>query len=389
MQKNTFFSLSFALVLALVMTACGGGESAEGGDLASKKAELANLKTERKAIDGKIKALQSEIEAMDSSTVRDSRVPVRTATVQESNFEHFVKVQGSIVANKSVIVSPQMGGIITKVYVKEGQQVRQGQLLAKIDDAVLQKSLLELETQLELADTVYRRQQKLWDQKIGSEIQLLQAKTQKESLERRIATTKEQVAMTNVKAPLSGTVDAAYAKAGEVAAPGLPSFNIINLGDLSFKADLSESYIPYVKKGDEVSIEFPSINKTIQAKVYTISKIINPVNRTVSIEVRLPSKEADFKANMIGEISIRDVFHENTVVIPVNYVQQSSSTEFVMVANRNESGQYFSKRIPISTGGSYEDKVEITSGLTKGMQLITEGATGLGDGVELLFLDNQ
>ncbi len=390
MQRNRLFSLSLIAVMALVLTACGGGApETGGGGLAEKKAQLTELKTQRKELNVQIKALQEEIKAMDSTNVKDARVPVRLTSIKESTFEHFVKVQGQIEANKNVMVSPKMGGVVTAVYVREGQSVKKGQVLAKLDDSVLQKSLLELETQLTLADTVYRRQKNLWEQNIGSEIQVLQAQTQKESLERRIATTQEQVDMTRIKAPLSGTVDRAIAKVGEAVSPGFGAFNIINLNDLSFKADLSESYIPYVKKGNMVTIEFPSIGKKIEEKVSTISKIINPVNRTVSVEVRLDNRSDEYKANMVGEVSIQDIRNENVVVIPISYIQESASSEFVMVAERNEAGQYFAKRVDIVTGNSYQGNVEVTSGLKAGMQLIIEGAKGLAEGAELLFLDNE
>ena len=387
MHKNSIFSLSLLLVVALVLTACGGGAAEQGG-LAEKKAQIAELKTQRKALDDQIDALKAEIEALDSTPVRASRTPVTTMVVQPTDYEHFVKVQGELEADQNVMVSPKMGGVVTSVRVKEGQRVSRGQLLATLDDAVMQRSLLELETQLELADTVYSRQKNLWAQKIGSEIQLLQAKTQKESLERRIATTQEQMEMTRIKAPISGTVDRAIAKVGEAGSPGFGAFNIVNLRDLSFKAELSESYIPYVKRGDRVKISIPSINKTIETKVSTVSKIINPVNRTVTVEVDIPSGE-EYKANMVGEVSIRDVAKEDAIVIPMSLVQQLEDMEFVMVAERDANGKYFAKRTPIVTGSSYKGNVLVESGLNKGAMLISEGANGLPDGTEVVLTESK
>lgn len=387
MKINSILILSLSLLL--VLSACGGGGEAGGGDLNAKKEELSKLKSERKEINTKIRALEKEIAQLDTTMVKDPRVPVRVSPLLESTFEHFVKVQGQVEADKNVMVSPKMGGVVTNVLVDEGQNVRQGQLLATMDDAVLQKSLVELGIQLELADTVYRRQQNLWDQKIGSEIQLLQAKTQKESLEKRIATTKEQIELTKIKAPISGVVDRVIAKRGEAVSPGFGAFNVVNLGQLSFKASISESYIPYVHKGDKVMIDFPSINHSVETKISNVGQVINPANRTVMVEAKVPSKGNLFKANMVGEISIRDIHNENTIVIPMALIQRLGDQEFVMVAERSENGEFSAKRVSVESGISYEGQVEVVKGLSKGMQLITEGAAGLNEGAQLLFLDNE
>lgn len=381
--------LVFSLSLLLVLSACGGGGEAGGGNLDAKKEELSKLKVERKTLNDKIRALEKEIAKLDTTTVKDPRVPVRIQPLTESTFQHYVKVQGQIEADKNVMVSPKMGGVVTRVLVDEGQNVRAGQLLATMDDAILQKSLSELRIQLELADTVYSRQKNLWAQNIGSEIQLLQAKTQKESLEKRIATTQEQVEMTKIKAPISGVVDRVIAKSGEAVSPGFGAFNIVNLSKLSFKASISEAYIPYVRKGDEVSISFPSIDKSVTTKISNIGQVINPANRTVMVETKIPSKEGMFKANMVGEISIRDVNNENTIVIPMSLIQRLGDEEFVMVAEKGEGDKYNARRTKVVTGGSYEGKIEIVSGLSKGAKLITEGANGLSEGAELLFLEND
>lgn len=375
--------LVFSLAAMLLLTACGGG--AEAGDLGKKKEKLAELKVQRKALNTEIRALEKEISDLDTNVVTDTRVPVKVEEVKETTFEHFVKVQGAIEADNNVMVSPQMAGMITQINVKEGQNVRKGQLLGRLDDDILRKSLDELAVQLELADTVYSRQKNLWAQKIGSEIQLLQAKTQKEGLEKRIATTEEQLQMMEIRSPISGVVDKVQPKVGEVVAPGMPAFNILNLSSLSFKANVSEAYIPYIKRGDKVSINFPVISKKMEAKISNVSQNINPINRTIVVEVDLPGGDKMLKANMTGEIEINDISNENSIVVPINQVQSVGDKEFVMVAVRSENGEYVAQKVEITTGNSYEDKVEVLSGLTKGAQLIVEGAAGLSEGAQVLF----
>lgn len=377
--------LVFGLAAMLLLTACGGGESADSGDLGKKKEKLAELKTQRKALNTEIRTLEKEIGELDTNAVTDTRVPVKVMEVKETTFEHYVNVQGSIEANNNVMVSPQSAGMITQIKVKEGQNVKRGQLLGRLDDDILRRSLEELDVQLELADTVYSRQKNLWAQKIGSEIQLLQAKTQKEGLEKRIATTREQLDLMEIRSPISGVVEKVMPKVGEVVAPGMPAFNILNLSSLSFKADISEAYIPYIKRGDKVSIHFPVIGKTVESKVATVSQNINPINRTVAIEVNLPGGDKMLKANLSGEIAINDVNRENSIVIPVNQIQSVGDKEFVMVAVRGENGEYLAKKVEVTTGISYQGDIEVLSGLGKGSQLIVEGAAGLNEGAQVLF----
>ncbi len=379
---NCLYILSLAVLLLL--TACGGGE-AKRGDLGKKKEKLSELKAQRKAINTEIRALEKEIDKLDTNAVTDTRVPVKVTELKETTFKHYVNVQGTIIADNNVMVSPQMAGMITQINVKEGQNVRRGQLLGRLNAEVLRKSLDELAVQLELADTVYSRQKNLWDQNIGSEIQLLQAKTQKEGLEKRIATTREQLELMEIRSPISGVVDKVIPKVGEVVAPGVPAFNILNLNSLSFKADVSEAYIPYIRRGDKVVINFPVIGKKVESTISTISQNINPVNRTVTVEVNLPGGDQMLKANLTGEIAINDVSNENTIVVPINQVQSIGDKEFVMVAVRSENGEYVAQKVEVTTGISYQGNIEVLSGLNAGSQLITGGAAGLSEGTQVLF----
>ncbi|MEM7038543.1 MAG: efflux RND transporter periplasmic adaptor subunit [Bacteroidota bacterium] len=380
-----FRSPLFAVILLsmVFLAACGGG--GDDKDVGKKKDELTKLKTEYKELGKKIRSLEKEIEELDPTTKKDPRVPVKVMAVKEKTFQHFVKVQGQVQSDQNIQVRPQASGTVSKVYVEEGQTVKKGQLLAKIDDAILRKSIDELKTQLTLADTVYRRQQRLWKQDIGSEIQLLQAKTQKESLEKRIITTSEQLTWSNVTAPISGIVDMVYTKKGEAASPMAPAFQIVNLSKLEFKADLSEAYIPYIKRGDEVSIRFPAIDQRVNAKVRNVSQTVHPMNRTVAVYVDLPGKGTELRANMVGEISINDVTHENVVTLPQEYVQKGAEGSYVTVAKKGESGEYEAQRVTIKAGLSYSGEVEVLQGLKPNELLVIEGYQGLNNGQQIRF----
>jgi len=375
----------FALAALLFLSACGGGGGGEADGLDAKRTKLAELKTERKTLNTEIRTLEKEIAELDTNVVTDTRIPVKVKALQEITFEHFVTVQGAIEADNNVMVSAQMAGMVKNIRVKEGQRVSRGQLLGNVDGDIMRKSLEELKVQLTLADTVYSRQKNLWAQKIGSEIQLLQAKTNKEALEKRIATTQEQIAMTEIRSPISGVVDKVMPKVGEVIAPGMPVFNIINLSKLSFKADLSEAYIPYVKRGDKVMIDFPVISKQIDAKISNVSENINPMNRTVTVEAALTGKNEMLKANMSGEISINDYRHDNAIVVPINQVQSIGDKEFVMIAVPGENGSLMAKKVEVTTGISYQGDIEVLTGLSKGSQLITEGGAGLAEGTAVVL----
>lgn len=378
---------SYLLILALVagLAGCGGGkEQNAGGQLDSKKAELVALQKEKADLDKKIAALEAEIAKLGGGKSGVAQVPVSVAAIEPKTFQHFIKVQGQITAENNVMVSPKTPGVYTQVLVKEGMNVSRGQLLGKVDDAVMVKSMAELETQLSLAKSLYEKQQNLWNQKIGSEVQLLQAKAQKDALEQKIATTQEQIAMSRITAPVSGVVEQVIAKPGEGAIPGAPAFTIVNLGDLVFKADLSESHLPFLKRGDKVTIEFPSVGQTLEASISHIGQVINPLNRTVTVTVNIPSK-AELKANMVGEIAINDVTRENTITVAQQYIQKSAQGDFVMVVEKDSAGTYTAQRKVITTGLRAGDEVEVTNGLSRGSLLITDGFQNVSNGQPVRF----
>ncbi|RMG71942.1 MAG: efflux RND transporter periplasmic adaptor subunit, partial [Bacteroidetes bacterium] len=309
---------------------------------------------------------------------------VSTLTLKPTTFEHFVKVQGQVEANQNIMVSPLVSGRITRIFVREGQQVKAGQLLAQIDDAIMRRSIEEVKTSLDLATIMFEKQRDLWAQEIGTEIQYLTAKNQKEALERRLATLEEQLDLNRIKAPIAGTIDEIMPKVGEMVTPGMPAFRIVNARDLSLKASLSEAYIPYVRPGDEVKITFPALDRSIDAKVSTVGQFINPQDRTFDVEVKLPSSP-DFKPNMFGEIAINDRNIEEAIVVPLPLVQQSERGSFVYVAEQGADGSLVARRRSLVLGLSYGSQVQVIEGLQAGDQLINAGYKDLSDGQRLIL----
>lgn len=383
MQKTKFIhSLLLLPFLAMVAISCSSGEPQT---LEGKKAVLEAKKKELIALNKEIDQLQTEIESLDPEMANQvRRIPVNTLDLAHSKFQHFVKVQGQVEANKNIMVSAMQPGRITAIYVREGQSVGKGALLAQLDDAVMQSSIDELKSSLELAEIMFNKQSKLWEQEIGTEVQYLTAKNQKESLERRLATLKEQLKLSKIYAPISGVVDEIMPKVGEMLSPGYPAFRIVNASDLSLKANLSEVHLPYIKRGDKVKVSFPTINMETEAKVTAVGQSIDPNNRTFKVEVKLPNNRL-FKANMFGEISVNDQTVDEAIVIPLELIQQTDVGQFVYIVEKNEEGNWLSKRKNVQLGLSAEGEVLVKEGLAVGDKLVTIGYKDLSDGQEVVF----
>ncbi|WP_160714349.1 efflux RND transporter periplasmic adaptor subunit [Chitinophaga solisilvae] len=356
--------------ITVLLAACGGG--------GNKEAQLAKLKQDKTALEEKIAALEKEVGVKGAADSVARMKDVTVAEVTESVFEHYIDVQGSVDARENVNVSARVPGVITAILVREGQNVAKGQTLAQVDDQVLKANMAELRTQMDLANTLFEKQKNLWAQKIGSEVQYLNAKNQKESLERKMATLKDQMDQTRIIAPISGSVDAVIAKVGDNAAPGNPAFRVVNANNLKVTANVAETYAGLVKTGDRVVIAFPDIKREINTSISFASRTIDPLSRTIKIEVPLKPDNA-LRPNMIAHIKIVDYSASNAVVIPVNVIQYSSGKPYVMVAQPTKDGKLASMRKTIEMGRTYNDKAEIKSGLNKGDKIITTGFQGLND----------
>lgn len=350
------------MVLAAVIlffTACSG----------DKNAELAKMKAEYEKLGNDISKLEAELQqngAKDSVTA--NLAPY--IEIKKTTFDHYIEVQGRIDGEENVIATSQTLGVVTKVYVKEGDLVKKGQVLAELDAGMVTQTLNQMQSQLVFLTDLYNRQKALWDQKIGSEVQYLSSKNNKENMENQIKTLLEQADMYKIVSPINGTIEEAPIKIGQSMAPGLVAFRVINFSRVKLVSEVAEAYSVRIKKGNEVKITFPDDNKEFNAVIDFTSRYINPVNRTFTIESYLKPGDLNFRANMIAMMNILDYRNTEAIVIPANLIQKGSNSEFVWVAEKvNDS--YVAKKKTIVQGQSYDGLTEIASGLEIGDFVLT------------------
>ncbi|HOY05597.1 MAG TPA: efflux RND transporter periplasmic adaptor subunit [Saprospiraceae bacterium] len=375
MNHIKFLSLASIGLSIVLLSACGGGKK-------DPAAELAALKDQKAQLDAQITALEKQVGTANGQTARVKTIGLTQA--QSGVFRHFIDLQGKVDADESVPATAKMPGTLKRVYVKNGDDVRRGQLLAEIEDNVMQSSLREIEGQLATATDIYNRQKGLWDQKIGTEVALIQAKNNKEGLERSIATLKENIGQTKIYAPNSGTVDLVLLKQGQVISPGMPLCNILNLTNLKIKGEVTEAYASKVRKGDQVQVMFPDLKKEITSRVTFVSKTINPTTRTFIVECALPNA-ADYRANQVAVMKIVDYQNPNAISVPVNVIQTAQDGEFVMIAEKTGEKTAVAKKASIKQGSNYNGQVEVLSGLKKGDWIITTGFQDVNNGETVAF----
>lgn len=369
---KTIYSRLFAIAIAGVFVACSATSSDD------KEEKLKQLKSKREELTKEITALEEEIaEANPDAASKVKTKDVMVTEVAPKKFDYFVSTQGSVEAEENINVSPKTPGVFVQVYVSEGQAVSKGQVLAQLDNSVIKASVEGLRAQLDLATTVYERQKNLWDQKIGSEVQFLKAKTDKEALEKQLAATLEQEDMTKIKAPISGTVDAVIAKVGEAAAPGQPAFRVVNTSNLKVKANVSEAYITNIKKGNKVVVTVPELKKDIEATVTFVGKTIDLNSRTFVVEIKLPSLQ-ELRPNMTGVVKVIFNTVPSAIVVPVNAVQDVNNEKIVYVAEQDGKQTIARKRV-VTVEAVYGSEAEV-KGLNAGDKVITFGYQGLNDG---------
>ncbi|QMU30492.1 efflux RND transporter periplasmic adaptor subunit [Adhaeribacter radiodurans] len=374
--------LSIALIAALVgFTACSKGGGTPEEQLAALKKQQAETQSKITELEGKVKST-GKTDAPAAAAVQ-----VVVQPVQPKTFDHFLEVQGRVDFDKNVVVSPKVPGVLTSVRVDVGDRVTKGQVLATIDASILETSEQELLTGLELAKTVFEKQQRLWDQKIGTEIQYLTAKNNKESLERRLATLRQQKDQYTIKAPISGVIDEFNPKVGEAVTPGspMPVARIVNTSSMKVLAEISEANAGKINKGDEAIVALPDLNKEFPATVTVVSQAINASSRSFPVELTIKGgSKSELRPNMIALIKVKDYEKPKALVVPVNVVQRDDTGDFVYVATK-EGSQNVVRKKKVQTGLSYAGKAEVTGGLAVNDQVITTGYQNLYEGQTVTF----
>jgi membrane fusion protein, multidrug efflux system len=375
-QRLTLLALIF-----IVLAACTGGEKKE---LEAKKKELSDLKSKQREIADKITVLEKEISKLDTSMKVAAKTKlIGVDTIAPKTFNHYVEVQGQVDAKENVLAIQLAPGVVTSILVNVGDHVRKGQVLYLTDASVNESQIATLKTQLSLATTVYEKQARLWKENIGSEVQYLQAKTNKEAAESQLAQLQNAVELTKCKSPIDGVVDEIRVKIGDMAAPSqlMPGVRVVNNSSLVIKAKLSDAQIGLLSVGDLVKVDFPDINKTIESKVTFVGQVVDKQSRTFNVEVKLDNKDANYKSNMIAKLLINDDVEKNVITVPTNTIQQNEKGQYyVLVADNGVAA----KKI-IELGNAYDGTTVVTKGLVKGDKVITFGYSEVVDGQKISY----
>ncbi|MEF3077971.1 efflux RND transporter periplasmic adaptor subunit [Winogradskyella poriferorum] len=382
------------IILASILAACSGEKKQSVEELvASNNAEAIQkrkdeLVDEQQALAVQIKQLDEKLQSISP----DRNVPlITTFKAETEEFVHYLELQGSVETKQNIVITPESNGIITRIYVKEGQKVGKGHLLASIDDGGLSQQKAQLEIQADLAKTTFERQKRLWDQKIGSEIQYLQAKSQYEGLQKSIAQINQQLGKNSVRAPFSGVIDDVITEEGNVAAAGqTPLMRLVNLSDMYIKTDIPESYITSITKGKTVEVTFPVLGKTLTSQIRQTGNFINPANRTFDVEIAVPNKDGSIKPNLTARLKINDYTNDKAILIPQSIISENADGEqyIYTITDRNED-KATAKQVIIKTGKTQGDLIEVLSGIEGNVEIVQEGARSVKDGQTVKVINSK
>ncbi len=375
--------LTLFIVLAAIAFACAPPPSENGdeipADLEGKKAYLKVKRDELKQLTALVSRLEDEIDQLDPERIAKKARLVTVQPLKRKNFKKYVEVQGAVEADDLVDVTSESAGRIATLTVEEGDFVKKGQLIAKLDLEQINKQIAEVNKALELAQTVFERQERLWNQNIGSEIQYLEAKNNKERLEKNLETLEFQLTKGEVFAPISGVVDRVVLQSGEIATPGMPIIEILNTNRLKVVADVPENLLRSVKRGERVVIRFPALNIERTARVSLIGRTIDSANRTFKIEAAIDGNIGLLKQNLLATVMINDFTAPDVITVPVESVlQEISGKDYVFVKGSGEEGPV-AKKVFVETGESYQGEIVVTQGLSGGEELIVTGARDLSE----------
>ena len=376
--------LAYIFITSLILVSCGGKDQSvenllENGDLSAIKKKKAELSEQQNLLKNDIQKLNEYISKKEKN---ETALLVTIQQVNDSTFKHFVEVQGNVETDKNIILYPEYSGVLTNVYVEEGQKVTKGQRLAKIDDGGLASQVAQQETQTALAKTTFERRKRLWDQKIGSEIQYLEAKANYEASVDATRQLRSQLGKSIITAPFSGVVDNIIAEQGQVLNQGQSEvMRLVNLDDMYVEASVPENYIENIKKGTEVKVNLASIGKEYVGTVRQVGNYINPDNRTFTVQIEIPNKDGLVKPNLIATVKVNDYTSDTAITIPENILQENAQGDAIaFVFEKETDSTGVARKVLIETGYNYENEIEVKSGLKDGEFIIVEGAKSVRDG---------
>jgi membrane fusion protein (multidrug efflux system) len=365
----------FIVATSVIFTSCGAKSESNLDILVSQRD---SLKTEIKKLNDLLVAVEGQIAMLDTTV---NLAVVTVDSVKNKTFEHYFEIHGNVQVEENANVFPEAPGVVKKIYAKEGDFVAKGQLILALDAGPLSSNLKEIENALDLATKVFEKQSRLWEQKIGSEIQYLEAKNNKESLEKRLSATQRQYDMYTIKAPFDGIVDVISPKVGEMASMAMPAVRVINLSKVYIEAEVSESYLNKIKKGTQVKVFFPSLNLEMNSMVERIGDFINPANRTFKIRVVINNTNGVLKPNLLAQIKIRDFVMENAFVVPSKIIQQDRKGQNYFYSVQilpNKDAKVV--KVDVETGMAYNNETIIVDGAEPGMIYIDKGARSVQEG---------
>lgn len=372
------------LTISVFIISCGNKENASIDDLIKAK-NTKELQTKKSLLQADLSKIDAALATLD--TKKEAEALVSIAIVKDTLFNHYLEIQGNVLTKENILVQPEMSGTLVSLNVKAGQKVAKGQILGRVDDAGSSDQVASLETQYQLAKTTFERQKNLWNQKIGSEIQYLQAQTQMISLQKSVAQAKAMLGKTLIRAPFSGTIDEVFVERGQVVAPSQTGLmRIVNLSNMYVATNVPESYIGKLKVGTEVDVFLTSLGKTYKGKVRQVGNFINPSNRSFGIEVSLPNPDNLLRPNQVAKLKVIDYANKKAVVVPSNVIQKDGQgNQFVFVVENATQKTGIAKKTIIKTGQSSDNVTEIVEGINADDIIVTEGFNNLVAGTKLNF----
>ena len=376
--------IAILTILSFVLFACGNKENNQSiEDLIATK-NIKELNDKKTALQAEIAKIEAGLATLD---VKKEEALVTVATIKDTIFNHYLDIQGSVDTKENILIQPEFSGTLTSLTVKAGDRVSKGQILGRVDDAGMSQQLASAENQYSLAKTTFDRQKNLWDKKIGSEIQFLQAQTQMISAQKAVAQIKAQLSKTVIRAPFTGTIDEVFVEKGQVVSPSAQGLiRIVNLANMYVATTVPESYIGKLKIGDLVDVYLTSLGKTYKGKVRQVGNFINPNNRSFGIEVSLPNPDNLLRPNQVAKLKITDYTNKNAIVVPTGVIQKDGTgSNYVYVVQESNGKTGTAKKVIVEIGKSSENVTEIVSGLSANDIIVVEGVNSISNGMKLNF----